>query len=43
MENLIVFQVTQKILILTNDSPYGTEKAYNGLRLAIQIQKDYEH
>src|SRR4030043_391898 len=31
-----------KVLILINDAPYGTEKAYNGLRLAMQIQKDYE-
>lgn len=34
--------MAQKILILINDAPYGTEKAYNGLRLATQIQKDYE-
>jgi uncharacterized protein involved in oxidation of intracellular sulfur len=32
----------QRILILINESPYGTEKAYNALRLAMQIQKDYE-
>jgi uncharacterized protein involved in oxidation of intracellular sulfur len=32
----------KKILILINDAPYGTEKAYNALRLAMQIQKDYE-
>src|SRR4030042_3731410 len=32
----------QKFLILINDAPYGTEKAYNALRLAMQIQKDYE-
>jgi uncharacterized protein involved in oxidation of intracellular sulfur len=32
-----------KVLILINDAPYGTEKAYNGLRLAMQIQKDYEN
>jgi len=32
----------KKVLILINDSPYGTEKAYNALRLAMQIQKDYE-
>lgn len=32
----------QKILILINDAPYGTEKAYNALRLAIQIGKDHE-
>jgi uncharacterized protein involved in oxidation of intracellular sulfur len=31
-----------KVLILINDAPYGTEKAYNALRLATQIQKDYE-
>lgn len=34
--------MAQKILILINYAPYGTEKAYNGLRLAMQIQKDYE-
>ncbi|OFX82830.1 MAG: hypothetical protein A2W99_14305 [Bacteroidetes bacterium GWF2_33_16] len=31
-----------KTLIIINDAPYGTEKAYNGLRLANQIAKDYE-
>ena len=30
-----------KILILINDAPYGTEKAYNAFRLAMQIQKDH--
>ena len=29
------------VLILINDSPYGTEKAYNGLRLAMALQKDH--
>lgn len=33
--------MTQTILILINDAPYGTEKAYNALRLAMAIQKDY--
>ena len=32
----------KKVLTLINDAPYGTEKAYNALRLAMQIQKDYE-
>jgi len=32
----------QKILILINDAPYGTEKAYNALRLANQLGKDHE-
>jgi len=32
-----------KTLIIINDAPYGTEKAYNALRLAMQIQKDYEN
>ena len=32
----------KKVLILINDAPYGTEKAYNALSLAMQIQKDYE-
>ena len=35
--------MTQKILLLINDAPYGTEKAYNALRLAIQLGKDHEN
>ena len=31
-----------KVLIVINDAPYGTEKAYNALRLANQIGKDHE-
>lgn len=31
----------QKILIIINDAPYGTEKAYNALRMAITLQKDH--
>jgi len=27
------------ILIIINDAPYGTEKAYNALRMAMAIQK----
>ena len=30
------------ILIIINDPPYGTEKAYNALRLAMAIQKEHE-
>lgn len=30
------------ITIILNDSPYGTEKSYNGLRLAIALQKKNE-
>lgn len=29
------------VLILINDASYGTEKAYNGLRLAMALQKDH--
>lgn len=29
-----------KFLILINDAPYGSEKAYNALRLAMALQKD---
>ncbi len=29
------------MLIIINDAPYGTEKAYNAFRLANQILKDY--
>ena len=32
----------QNILIIINDAPYGTEKAYNALRLAMTLQKEYE-
>jgi uncharacterized protein involved in oxidation of intracellular sulfur len=28
------------ILIIINDPPYGTEKAYNALRLAMALQKE---
>lgn len=28
-----------KILIILNDPPYGTERSYNGLRLAIALAK----
>jgi uncharacterized protein involved in oxidation of intracellular sulfur len=30
-----------KILILINDAPYGTEKAYNAFRLANQLSKEH--
>jgi uncharacterized protein involved in oxidation of intracellular sulfur len=30
-----------KILIVINDAPYGTEKAYNAFRLALQLGKDH--
>lgn len=33
--------MSQKILIILNDAPYGTEKSYNGLRLAMQLGKDH--
>jgi uncharacterized protein involved in oxidation of intracellular sulfur len=32
-----------KILFLINDPPYGTEKMYNALRLAMALQKDPSH
>jgi uncharacterized protein involved in oxidation of intracellular sulfur len=32
-----------KVLIIINDAPYGTEKAYNALRLASQILRDNEN
>ena len=31
-----------KVLIIINDAPYGTEKAYNALRLATTIMKEHE-
>jgi len=30
-----------KTLIIINDAPYGSEKAFNALRIANQINKDY--
>ena len=30
-----------KHLVILNEQPYGSEKPYNGLRLAMQIQKDF--
>jgi len=30
-----------KIVILINNAPYGTEKAYNGFRLAMALQKEH--
>jgi uncharacterized protein involved in oxidation of intracellular sulfur len=32
----------QKILFVINDAPYGTEKAYNALRMAMTLQKEHE-
>jgi len=30
-------------LIIINDAPYGTEKAYNALRIANQLLRDIEN
>lgn len=30
-----------KVLIIINDAPYGTEKAYNALRMAMMLQKEH--
>ena len=30
------------ILIVINDAPYGTEKAYNALRMAMTFQKEHK-
>jgi uncharacterized protein involved in oxidation of intracellular sulfur len=30
------------ILLIINDAPYGTEKAYNALRKAMTLQKEHE-
>ena len=32
-----------KILIILNDPPYGTERVYNGLRLAMNLQAKHDH
>jgi uncharacterized protein involved in oxidation of intracellular sulfur len=31
-----------KVLIIINDAPYGSEKAYNALRLAMMLQHDHK-
>ena len=31
----------QNILIIINDAPYGTEKAYNALRMAMTLKKEH--
>ena len=31
----------QTMLIIINDAPYGTEKAYNALRMAMTLQKEH--
>ncbi len=33
-------EVLDKILIILNDPPYGTERSYNGMRLANALSKD---
>jgi len=30
-----------KVLFIINDAPYGSEKAYNALRMAMAIQKEH--
>ncbi len=30
-----------KLLFIINDAPYGSEKAYNALRMAIALQKEH--
>lgn len=30
-----------RILFILNDAPYGSEKAYNAMRLAIKLQQEY--
>lgn len=30
-----------KVLFILNDAPYGSEKTYNALRLAMALQKDH--
>ncbi len=31
-----------KVLIIINDAPYGSERAYNALRLAMMLQRDHK-
>lgn len=37
----IVKEENMKILFILNDAPYGTEKAYNALRMAMALQKEH--
>jgi len=30
-----------RLLFILNDAPYGSEKTYNALRLAMALQRDY--
>ena len=30
-----------KVLIIVNDAPYGTEKAYNAFRMAMTLQREH--
>lgn len=32
---------TMKVLVIVNDAPYGGERAYNGLRTAMTLQKEH--
>jgi len=32
----------QKLLFILNDGPYGSEKTFNALRLALNLQEEYE-
>ncbi|MBN1478369.1 DsrE family protein [Candidatus Sumerlaeota bacterium] len=32
-----------KVLFIINDAPYGSEKAYNALRMAMEMQKEHTH
>ncbi len=34
--------IMQKILIIINDAPYGTETAYRALRMAMTLQKEHK-
>jgi len=33
---------SMNILFIINDAPYGTEKAYNALRMAMTMQKEHD-
>lgn len=32
----------QKLLFILNDAPYGSEKTFNALRLALNLKEEYE-
>jgi uncharacterized protein involved in oxidation of intracellular sulfur len=43
LERFAAYGLVVKTLFILNDAPYGTEKSYNGLRLALALAKLPDH